>query len=29
MGLNLGDVASRNFTVVSEAETALDVIRRM
>jgi CIC family chloride channel protein len=28
-GLNLGDVASRNFTVVGEAETAFDVIRRM
>jgi CIC family chloride channel protein len=28
-GLNLGDVASRNFTVVGEDETAFDVIRRM
>lgn len=28
-GLTLGDVASRNFTVVSEDETAFDVIRRM
>jgi CIC family chloride channel protein len=28
-GLNLGDVASRNFTVVGEAETAFEVIRRM
>jgi CIC family chloride channel protein len=28
-GLSLGDVASRNFTVVGEDETAFDVIRRM
>ncbi len=28
-GLTLGDVASRNFTVVGEDETAFDVIRRM
>jgi CIC family chloride channel protein len=28
-GVSLGDVASRNFTVVSENETAFDVIRRM
>jgi CIC family chloride channel protein len=28
-GLTLSDVASRNFTVVGEAETAFDVIRRM
>jgi CIC family chloride channel protein len=28
-GLNLGDVASRNFTVVGEDETAFDVIRRI
>ena len=28
-GLSLGDVASRNFTVVTEDETAFDVIRRM
>jgi CIC family chloride channel protein len=28
-GLNLGDVASRNFTVVGEDETAFDVIRRV
>ena len=28
-GVNLGDVASRNFTVVREAESAFDVIRRM
>ncbi len=28
-GLRLGDVASRNFTVVTEDETAFDVIRRM
>jgi len=28
-GLTLGDVASRNFTVVGEVETAFDVIRRM
>jgi CIC family chloride channel protein len=28
-GLSLGDVASRNFTVVREDETAFDVIRRM
>lgn len=28
-GLTLGDVASRNFTVVGESETAFDVIRRM
>jgi CIC family chloride channel protein len=28
-GLNLGDVASRNFTVVGEEETAFEVIRRM
>jgi chloride channel protein, CIC family len=28
-GLSLGDVASRNFTVVDEDETAFDVIRRM
>jgi CIC family chloride channel protein len=28
-GLNLGDVASRNFTVVREDETAFDVIRRI
>jgi CIC family chloride channel protein len=28
-GLKLGDVASRNFTVVTEDETAFDVIRRM
>jgi CIC family chloride channel protein len=28
-GLTLGDVASRNFTVVGEGETAFDVIRRM
>ena len=28
-GLSLGDVASRNFTVVDEDETAFDVIRRI
>jgi CIC family chloride channel protein len=28
-GLSLGDVASRNFTVVTEDETAFEVIRRM
>ena len=28
-GLSLGDVASRNFTVVGEDETAFDVIRRI
>jgi CIC family chloride channel protein len=28
-GVSLGDVASRNFTVVREDETAFDVIRRM
>ena len=28
-GVNLGEVASRNFTVVREDETAFDVIRRM
>jgi CIC family chloride channel protein len=28
-GVSLGDVASRNFTVVGENETAFDVIRRM
>jgi CIC family chloride channel protein len=28
-GLSLGDVASRNFTVVGEDETAFEVIRRM
>ena len=28
-GLTLGDVASHNFTVVGEGETAFDVIRRM
>jgi chloride channel protein, CIC family len=28
-GLNLGDVASRNFTVVGEDETAFEVIRRI
>jgi len=28
-GLTLGDVASRNFTVVGESETAFEVIRRM
>jgi CIC family chloride channel protein len=28
-GLTLGDVASHNFTVVSEGETAFEVIRRM
>jgi CIC family chloride channel protein len=28
-GVSLGDVASRNFTVVGEDETAFDVIRRM
>jgi CIC family chloride channel protein len=28
-GVSLRDVASRNFTVVSESETAFDVIRRM
>jgi CIC family chloride channel protein len=28
-GLSLGEVASRNFTVVGEDETAFDVIRRM
>ncbi len=28
-GLSLGDVASRNFTVVGEDETAFDVIRRV
>jgi CIC family chloride channel protein len=28
-GVSLGDVASRNFTVVRESETAFDVIRRM
>jgi chloride channel protein, CIC family len=28
-GVNLGDVANRNFTVVREHETAFDVIRRM
>jgi chloride channel protein, CIC family len=28
-GLSLGDVASRNFTVVGEEETAFDVIRRV
>ena len=28
-GLSLGDVASRNFTVVGENETAFEVIRRM
>jgi CIC family chloride channel protein len=28
-GLNLGDVASRNFTVVGEEETAFEVIRRI
>jgi CIC family chloride channel protein len=28
-GVSLGDVASRNFTVVREGETAFDVIRRM
>jgi chloride channel protein, CIC family len=28
-GLSLGDVASRNFTVVGENETAFDVIRRI
>ena len=27
--MSLGDVASRNFTVVREDETAFDVIRRM
>jgi CIC family chloride channel protein len=28
-GVSLGEVASRNFTVVGENETAFDVIRRM
>jgi CIC family chloride channel protein len=28
-GVSLGDVASRNFTVVGENDTAFDVIRRM
>jgi CIC family chloride channel protein len=28
-GLSLGDVASRNFTVVTEDQTAFDVIRRI